>query len=360
MQKRYKVMVVDDSAFMRKIISDLISEDGEFEVVATAKNGREAVEKCMSVQPDAITLDLEMPEMDGLEALKRIMTVRPTPVIMLSGETGKGMAATIMALEAGAIDFIRKTSGTISLDMHKEKELLLEKLKIAVHTSVDRAVSSGASVPRSFSRPIVKPVEVMKASGEFKHLVAIGTSTGGPRALQTVLSSLPRDFPAPILIVQHMPPQFTKSLAQRLDQVSSIQVVEASDGEKIQAGTAYIAPGGYHMVLVYDRDRDYRIQLNSHEPISGHRPSVDILFQSLVPFQELNRHIVLMTGMGSDGAKGMKALQEAGALTLIAESEKTAVVYGMPRAAFELGCVTHLLDQENIGVELIRAVHNEE
>ncbi|WP_058303949.1 CheB methylesterase domain-containing protein [Gorillibacterium timonense] len=182
----------------------------------------------------------------------------------------------------------------------------------------------------------------------FQHLIAIGTSTGGPRALHAVLTALPADLPAPVLVVQHMPPKFTKSLAERLNASSAITVVEGADGMIVEKGTAYIAPGGYHMMMVRDEAGVYRIKLTLDDPVSGHRPSVNVLFQSLLPFQELKKYVVLMTGMGSDGAKGMQALALAGSVATIAESEETCVVYGMPRAAVQLECVTHILPLHEI------------
>lgn len=359
---KHKVLVVDDSVFMRKIISDLIKEDERFEVIDTAKNGLEAVDKTKRLKPDVVTLDIEMPEMNGLDALRRIMADTPVPVVMLSSLTEEGAKETIAALEIGAVDFVRKPSGSISLDLFKVKALLLDKLSIAIQTRVSK-ISAPPVVPRPIVQPPKplfldnKPKELSEKTygGRIERLVAIGTSTGGPRALQQVVSALPGHFPAPVLIVQHMPPNFTKSLAMRLDSTSQIKVTEACDGDRLQNGVAYIAPGGWHMILKKD-DMGYKIRLTKDEPRSGHRPSVDMLFDSLLPYRELKRHVVLMTGMGSDGAKGMQALRRAGALSTIAESNETCVVYGMPRAAVELGCVTHQLPLYQIAAKLTELV----
>lgn len=350
MGRKFRVMVVDDSAFMRKLITDLISEDPEFQVVYTANNGREVLEKIAEIRPDIITMDIEMPEMNGLDALKAIMEFHPVPVIMLSSYADEAARETIMALELGAVDFVRKPSGSISLDLYSVKNALIEKLKIAVATRVK---------PISFDHSGVQEAHAAKIqrshTEQIRQIVAIGTSTGGPRALQQVLSRIPAYLPAPILIVQHMPPNFTKSLAQRLDSSCEVHVVEAEDGETIKAGTVYIAPGGSHMKLV-KRSGELRIQLMKDEARNGHRPSVDVLFESLIPLNGLKKHIILMTGMGSDGAKGMKALKDAGAVTTIAESEETAVVYGMPRSAVELGCVTDLLALQQIPKKIVESV----
>jgi two-component system chemotaxis response regulator CheB len=342
----YQVLVVDDSIFMRKLITDLITENPLYSVIATAKNGREAVEKTKLHKPDVVTMDVEMPEMDGLQALKIIMKEVPTPVIMLSNLTKEGANETIQALEWGAVDFVKKPSGSISLDMHKVKQLLFEKLYIAVNSKVR---NSGLHSIIDRKAPHTKKLTHVG----FNQIVALGTSTGGPRALQQVISNIPEAFPAPIVIVQHMPPNFTKSLAQRLDAISNIRVIEAEDGMPLEASTAYIAPGGFHMTIYKDRDKSYCLRTSKDDLRSGHRPSVDMMFESLLPFTELNKYVVLMTGMGNDGAKGMQALKRAGAISTIAESEETCIVYGMPRAAVELLCVDHILPLQKIAEQLI-------
>jgi len=439
MMAPYRVLVVDDSAFMRKIVSDLILQDSQFIIVATAKNGKEAVEAVKVYKPDAVTLDLEMPEMNGLEALQEIMRTHPTPVIMLSGISEDHTRETIKALQYGAFDFIHKPSSAISNDIRQVGAQLLEKLNIAVLTQRHRLKSSiikrqepelpipppkkpdrtPSLDPAKQNKPKQRPspaeqqekagtpnilhkttnekasrlnvsnkleaaasaksanaakdyeVTALHAgkatlgekatqrkqpiSNTFSHLVAIGTSTGGPRALHEVISSLPGDLPAPVLVVQHMPPKFTKSLAQRLDSFSELQVVEAAHGEKLKAGVVYIAPGGYHMELSKDAD-GYAIALTQQPPRNGHRPSVDILFESLTPFPELRRHAVIMTGMGSDGTKGLKLLMESGGESAIAEAEETCIVYGMPRAAIESGCVKHIVPLPGIAAHIVNAV----
>ncbi|MCZ8520035.1 MULTISPECIES: protein-glutamate methylesterase/protein-glutamine glutaminase [Paenibacillus] len=377
----FDILVVDDSVFMRKIITDLISEDPAFRVVGVAKNGKEGVEMVKKLKPHAVTLDIEMPEMNGLEALKLIMKDHPVPVIMLSSLTQEGASETIRALEWGAFDFVGKPSGSISLDLHKVKKLLLEKLHTAVKAKVRRVTSVSWSAPAAPAVPAPKPAAKPSAASapplprtdtpsvkppersrsdaglqSFDHLVAIGTSTGGPRALHQVLSDMPDQYPAPVLIVQHMPPNFTKSLAQRLDSISKLKVVEAENGMILERGTAYVAPGGFHMTVARNGSQSYKIHLSKDEPRGGHRPSVDTMFESLLPLKELKRHITIMTGMGADGAKGMQALKQAGAVTTIAESEETCVVYGMPRAAVELGCVMHVVPQQQIAGMLIQSV----
>jgi two-component system chemotaxis response regulator CheB len=281
---------------------------------------------------------------------------------MLSSVTQEGASETIRALELGAFDFICKPSGSVSMDLYKVKQLLHDSLQFAVKSGV-KPPGPNDSIPQPAAKPqiaIDKTLSIPAASQEgttkFKHLVAIGTSTGGPRALHQVITQIPAGFPAPILIVQHMPPNFTKSLAQRLNDVSRIKVVEAQEGDTLHTATAYIAPGGYHMTVHLDTAMDYRIQLSKGELRSGHRPSVDVMFESLLDLKDLQKHIALMTGMGSDGAKAMLALRESGVPTTIAEAEESCVVYGMPRAAVELDAAMHVLVQQDIAPMLVKAV----
>lgn len=427
----YRVLVVDDSAFMRKIISDLILQDEQFVIAATAVNGLDAVAATAEHKPDVITMDLEMPKMNGLEALQLIMKETPTPIIMLSGISEDNTRDTIKALQYGAFDFIRKPTSATSGDIVQVGEQLVEKLRVAMHARrgskaaltdrkppevnvsevsrtkgipprkslkeaatelIPKARDAGPAKPADQSikpaklvkpnmldkkteskplesaarqkKPELKPVKakppaaghkIEASSASFKHLVAIGTSTGGPRALHEVICSLPGDFPAPVLIVQHMPPGFTKSLAQRLDSFSALHVVEAEQGMRVCAGYAYIAPGGYHMELTKDKS-GYAIQLSEAPQRNGHRPSVDVMFESLLPFKELEKHAVIMTGMGSDGAKGMKSLAEQGAVSTIAEAEETCIVYGMPRSAVECGAAQFVLPLQGIAPKLVSAV----
>jgi len=422
----YRVLVVDDSAFMRKIITDLIEHDPQFVVVGTAKNGIEAVTSVDTTNPDVITLDLEMPQMNGIDALQHILKKHRLPIIMLSGISEANTRDTIKALQYGAFDFIRKPSmvGTNAQDIRSVGEILLEKLKIAVLTrrkgsnlkqstpfakqtknNIDYLAESASNLPKNDriiskktvpqvtssmnkeldskiknqdtvvppkkqldvtalkkvqKREIVVPAQQVKVSkkansNSITSIVAIGTSTGGPKALHEVISHLPGSLAAPVVIVQHMPPRFTKSLAQRLDHFSELEVCEAEHGMKLQNGKAYVAPGGYHMKVERQQEQ-YVLSLSNEPPRNGHRPSVDVLFDSLLEFQELERHIVLMTGMGSDGAQGMKKLADQGVASTIAEAEESCVVYGMPRSAVELGAASKVLPLSHIAPELMKLV----
>ncbi|NDI33370.1 protein-glutamate methylesterase/protein-glutamine glutaminase [Chengkuizengella sediminis] len=346
---QYRVIVVDDSAFMRNLITNIISEENDFEIIYFAKNGKEAVDKVIELKPDIVTMDIEMPIMNGLQALQLIMEKQPTPVLMLSNFTDFGTAETIKALQYGAVDFIKKPSIATSFNLHTNDFPFIEKLKSAVKSNVKKQLPI-------FNQKSEKGIRVKsKGSDEFSHLVAIGTSTGGPRALQQILSALPGTFSAPLLIVQHMPPKFTKSLAERLNMLSSMKVVEAEHGQAIETSTAYLAPGDWHMSVEKDFGK-YKINLSKDKHRAGHRPSVDYLFESLAPFKELEKHIVIMTGMGSDGAQGMKQLIQSGVSSTIAESEESSIIFGMPRAAIELNEVRYILTLDKIASKLIDLV----
>ena len=300
--QKKKLLIVDDSAFMRKLISDFFEGHAQISVVGIARNGKDAINKIKRLKPDVVTLDVEMPEMNGLESLKIIMKEHPLPVIMLSSTTKRGTENTFKAMEYGAIDFVAKPSGTISLDLHKIREELIEKVLAAstismstLKKSAPKTLPEKTQIVASANTPFSKVGTWNKHKKKF---IVIGTSTGGPRALQKVLTALPADIRAPILIVQHMPPGFTKSLAERLNLLSNIDVKEAEHGEIVRNGTAYIAPGGFHME-VKRIGESYSIVLNQEEPHrSGHRPSVDVLFESVAKLSTIEKIAVIMTGMG--------------------------------------------------------------
>ncbi|GED70220.1 chemotaxis response regulator protein-glutamate methylesterase [Brevibacillus reuszeri] len=364
---KIRVLVTDDSAFMRKVISDILSSDSEIEVIDRAKNGLECIEKCKELAPDVLTLDIEMPIMNGLDALEKLMHEYPIPVVMLSSLTREGAEATIQALELGAFDFVTKPSGPISLDIHKVGDRLIERVKAAATSRARfRKVEAKAIKPASLSpapvQPITRPVVtsapfITRLTGTSKpRLVVLGTSTGGPKALQTVLTQLPEKFPAPIAIVQHMPAGFTKSLAQRLDSLCQIRVTEVTDGEVLQPSTAYIAPGGYHFE-VHQVNGRLQAHLHQQEPRGGHRPSVDILFESVSRLTNVDKWAIIMTGMGNDGTKGLKLMKEIGPVASIVEDESSCVVYGMPRAAIQAGLADHIAPLDKIPEVLCKLLH---
>lgn len=332
------VLIIEDSAFMRKMITDILSSDERIHVLGTARNGEEGLKKVKSFSPDVVTLDVEMPVLDGLETLKVIMNENPLPVIMLSSLTPKGANKTIQAMSIGAVDFVTKPSGAISLDIEKSRDEIISKVVTASKINFVNKM-------HSFRKPLKKIPEQLHKNT----LVVIGTSTGGPRALQQVLTSIPIDFPSPILIVQHMPANFTKSLADRLNMLSKIEVREATHGEIIEKGVAYIAPGDYHMI-VRKSGMALTIELNQNPLVNGHRPSVDVLFNSVAKLKRYNKLAVILTGMGRDGAMGLKKIKEANDQSIIlAESEESSVVYGMPAAAVETGCVNQVVHLHKIG-----------
>ncbi|WP_397469475.1 chemotaxis response regulator protein-glutamate methylesterase [Psychrobacillus sp.] len=349
---------------MRKLISDFFNDSSKIEVVGTARNGKDAIEKIKTLQPDVVTMDVEMPEMNGIEALKRIMEQSPVAVVMLSSVTQRGTESTLLAMEYGAVDFVAKPSGTISLDLHKIKEELVEKIESAANVSIAKLKKPTEN--RTIKQPIV-PIEkkvvdtiiprtnkVQNWNKATKKMVLIGTSTGGPRALQEVITKLPKDLKAPVLIVQHMPAGFTKSLADRLNQLSEIEVKEAENGDILRDGHAYIAPGGYHLRIA-KVGSTYSIVLDNKEPPrAGHRPAVDVLFEDNSKYNDFDKIAVIMTGMGSDGAKGLKELKQHGNVVAIAESANTCIVYGMPKAAVETNLVDNVADVENIARTIIQ------
>lgn len=351
--EKIRVLVIDDSAFMRVLIADMLNSDVNIEVVASARNGREGLEKVIALKPDIITLDIEMPVMNGLETLAELMKMKPVPkVIMLSSFTYEGAEATIKALESGALDFVAKPRASIvGFDVESIREELTNKIK-----SISK--SKGLYYPQleSQKRLLMAKKKISSGSihgGYFKHIVAIGTSTGGPKALQEVLTKLPEDIPAAVLVVQHMPPGFTKSLSARLDSLSQINVKEAEEGDVLMPGWAYVAPGDYHMLINKYGNDEYRISVNMESPVTGHRPSVNVMMKSVAESGHKNIIAVMMTGMGSDGSEGILKIKEAGGIT-IAQDESTSVVYGMPKSAINIGAIDTIAPLQNIAAEIIK------
>jgi len=321
-----RVLVVDDSAFMRKVIKDILDSDPGIQVIDTARNGKVGIEQAIKLRPDVITMDVEMTKMDGLAALSKIMKDDPTPVIMLSTLTTHGADITVKALEAGAVDCISKPSGSVSLDIEKISSEIISKVKIAAKAHVKKLKVSG--------RKILPPIRKLTIN----KVIAIGSSTGGPQTLLEILVRLPENIP-PILIVQHMPPGFTKSLANRLNTYCSFNVKEAEERDTINRGLALVAPGGYHMTVRQSNpDNKKIIHLTDNPSVNAVKPSVDVMMESVVKIYGKNTCGVLLTGMGSDGANGMCSIKKAGGKT-IAQDEASCVIFGMPKVAIEKGCV---------------------
>lgn len=350
MTDKIQVLVVDDSAFMRKVISDILNSDEDIEVIGTAKNGADAIGKIRSQNPSVLTLDVEMPVMDGLSCLKEIMrSGNPPAVVMLSGLTKEGADSTIRALEYGAIDFITKPTNIFNISGEEKKQELIEKVKIAKKsTKVKKNVA--------ISDIQIKPKRDIVKSSSIKNIVAIGTSTGGPKALQDVIPLIPGDVPAAFLVVQHMPPGFTKSLSERLNSMSEVTVKEAEDGDIIQPGFVYIAPGDYHMLVERLVNGNVKIKLSHEPPVGGHRPAVNTMMESLSNTGLTNIIGVIMTGMGGDGSAGIKKLKSINKAFIIAQDEKSCIVYGMPKVAVQTGAVDAVVPLKDITKEIMKII----
>lgn len=349
--RQVRVLVVDDSAFMRKVLTELLQSDPGITVVGTARDGADGVAKSLRLTPNVITLDIEMPKLDGYGALREIMAQRPTPVVMVSSLTQEGAAATIRALALGAVDFVAKPSGAISLNMHVTRDELVAKVKAAATATprYRRVLGDLPAIKRGSRAVTARPAEPIGTLP--RQLVVIGSSTGGPGALHQVVPRLPGDLNAAVLIVQHMPPGFTRSLAQRLDEISAIPVKEAAEGDRVQTGRVLIAPGGFHMTV----DPGGSIRLNQEPTLHGVRPAVDKTFESVIPIWTHSMIGVILTGMGYDGAKGMVAIKKNGGRT-IAEDASTCVVYGMPKVVVEMGAADMVLPVHEIADAIARLV----
>jgi two-component system chemotaxis response regulator CheB len=341
-EEKIRVLIVDDSALMRRILQNVLSQDPDIEVVGIARDGIEALKRAQDLKPDVITLDIEMPLMDGLSCLENLLKQGSYGIIMISSITKERANATIRALELGAFDFVTKSDNIFdmsSIDKHKE---IIQKVKLAYRSWKKTKIFNEVGIKEQ-----LETVEVPAISSDLKYIVALGISTGGPRALSEILPEFPSNLPAAIAIVQHMPPGFTASLAGRLNETCRLNVKEAEDMEILRAGNVYIAPGDYHLTFVRDDDK-IRIKLTKTPPIGGLRPSVDIMMASLAETKFNNIIGVIMTGMGSDGAKGLKTLKEKNNAFVIAQDESSSIVFGMPRVAIEKGLVDKTVPLHNI------------
>jgi two-component system chemotaxis response regulator CheB len=361
--EKIKVLVVDDSALMRKIISDMISEDEAIKVLGTARNGKDLLEKLSlnftkNNMPDVITLDVEMPKMDGITALGELKKNDINiPVIVLSSVSKEGKKRTMECLDMGAFDFLPKPSGTISLDINKVKAELVEKIKEAYFANTVKTNKTQENIQLSIQKN--EKASTLKAASSNVdrkirkdiNAVVIGASTGGPKALYSVITQFPQNMGVPVFVVQHMPAGFTKAFADRLDSNSKIKVLEAEDGMNVEKDTVYVAPGGFHMEVW----RDKRIHLNKEPAIWGVRPAVDKLFISASKVYGENIISVILTGMGRDGAQGTVEIKENGGITL-SEDESTCTIYGMPKAAYATGKVDLVLPIDKIANEIVKII----
>ncbi|WP_022940730.1 protein-glutamate methylesterase/protein-glutamine glutaminase [Psychromonas hadalis] len=389
-----KVLVVDDSSFFRRRVSEIINKSPALEVIGTANNGQEAIDMVAKVKPDVVTMDIEMPIMDGITAVKKIMATNPVPILMFSSLTHQGASATLDALEAGAADFLPKKFEDIARDKEEAIKLLQQRIeaiasrrvaRVIVKPTVNKGVIAKKTKPAltalqklnennlapkvrvTSTAPIRTPVKQataplvsnkrFKASGKTYDVLAIGTSTGGPVALQTVLSALPRNFKLPILLIQHMPGTFTKAFADRLNGICQINVKEASDGDILKPGCAYLAPGGKQMLLD-GRAGHGRIRIHEGSEKLNYKPSVDITFASLSKLYGKKVLAVVLTGMGADGREGARMLKEKGA-EIWAQDEASCVVYGMPQAVVKAGIATESLPIDQVSKRILVELKHE-
>ncbi len=348
--KIIKVLVVDDSALMRRVISDIIAEHDSLELVATARDGLDALKKIESKRPDVVTMDIDMPRLDGLQTLSMIMAKHPLPVIVLSSHTVSGSESTLKALEAGAVDFLPKPSMRSLQESFAElRDILPSKIIAAASAQVDLITETKQSI--QIEPPARPPVTAAPADEKARVVIAVGASTGGPKALETFFSNLPADLPAALLLSQHMPPGFTYSFSQRLDLMSQLKVKEAEEGDRLLRGHAFIAPGNYHMIV-----KDGAIKLDSGPKVNYVRPSIDVMFHSL---RNINQKVlvVIMTGMGRDGADGAQVLKKSkGDTIIIAQDPATALISSMPEALIRSVPCDAIVPLEKLASEVSRFV----
>jgi len=338
MSEKIRVLIIDDSALVRSLLTEIIGRQPDMEVVGAAPDPLVARGMIRAINPDVLTLDVEMPKMDGLDFLEKLMRLRPTPVVMVSTLTERGAETTLRALELGAIDFVAKPKIGVAAGMQQLSTEICDKIRIAARAKMHRKLVTATATPTTTSassaHPIVKPSVGTFSRMSTEKIIAIGASTGGTEAIREVLTRLSSDSPA-VVITQHMPPGFTKSFAARLNGLCKISVTEAVDGERALPGHAYIAPGDKHLKLKKS-GANYVLDVQSGPPVNRHCPSVDVLFESVAESAGPNALGVILTGMGKDGAVGMLAMKNAGAYT-IAQDEASCVVFGMPKEAIALG-----------------------
>jgi two-component system, chemotaxis family, protein-glutamate methylesterase/glutaminase len=352
--KKFRVLVVDDSAFMRKVLESIFSADDQLQVIGHAKDGREAITLAESLKPDVITMDLNMPHMDGLQATAQIMTTNPRPIVVVSSESKEGASSTLKALELGAIDFVTKPSSGIDLDMQSVKDELLRKVRVAAKVRVVRTASRiAASIqapPSAKPSPVAQPVArpsatpaVLPADMRFP-VVVLAASTGGPATVMRLAPGFTKDFPAAVILVQHMPAAFTTQYALQLAEFTGIRVKEAEANESVVPGTFYICPGGQHLRV----SPTGRMQLDAVTGrIEGYLPNIDVAMESVAAFAGALSIGVVLTGMGSDGARGARLIKNAGGF-ILAQDEATSVIFGMPAEAIKSGAVDQVLSIDDI------------
>ena len=346
-EKKIRVLIVDDSALIRGVMTEILNEDPQIEVVGAAPDPYVARDKLKTLKPDVLTLDVEMPKMDGLTFLQKLMAARPMPVVMVSSLTEQGAATTMQALESGAVDFVTKPSVDIQHGLAELAEQITSKVKIAAQSTVKKRSQLDSAESAERIKTLAAQSAMIKTTDT---LIAIGSSTGGTEALRELLEVLPPNTP-PILMTQHMPEHFTKTFANRLNELCQIHVKEAEEGDSVIPGQALLAPGSYHMEVRRSRAK-YYVSLNQAPPVNRHRPAVDPMFQSVARYAGANSVGVILTGMGNDGAAGMLEMKKAGAFNL-AQDEKSCVVFGMPKEAIKTGGVDKILPLSDIPAAIL-------
>ena len=339
---KVKVLIVDDSAFIRVLLTEILESDNSIEVVATAVDPIDARQKIKKYSPDVITLDVEMPKMDGITFLKNLMRLRPMPVVMVSTLTQAGADVTMEALRIGAFDFVSKPTVDVKSQLSDSAEELIEKVLAA-------AICNVSALERPQSKPVTASQQLSSGTSKYE-IIAIGASTGGTEAIRDIVTHLPNNMP-PIVMSQHIPPAFSSSYARRLNKESSCRVVEVVSSTKLESGCAYLAPGSHHLIVEY-KAGEYWASLNDGERVNRHKPSVDVLFDSILKIHPEKCLAIILTGMGKDGAEGLNRLKEAGAET-IAQDQDSSVVWGMPGAAVALGAATHVLPLSGIAEHIV-------
>jgi two-component system chemotaxis response regulator CheB len=348
-RKRIRVLIIDDSALVRTMLTKILAADPTLEVVGTAPDAFVAREKIKLLNPDVLTLDVEMPRMDGLQFLRNLMRLRPMPVVMCSSLTQRGADVTLAALELGAIDFVAKPKVDVAHALEAYAEELIKKVHVASVARV-RTLTSRPSRPTSGSTTATHRSSTALKFRTTDQIIAIGASTGGTEAIRAILAAMPPNAPG-MVITQHIPRAFSGQFAARMDSISQMSVQQAEDGDLIQPGHAFIAPGDMHLIVVRDGAR-YRCRLSDQSPVNHHRPSVDVMFHSIAEFVGANAVGVILTGMGADGSRGLKEMHDRGAYTL-AQDEKSSVVWGMPGASVAIGAVDRVLHIDEIANVLL-------
>ncbi|WP_139063947.1 protein-glutamate methylesterase/protein-glutamine glutaminase [Thiorhodospira sibirica] len=353
MRTPIRVLIVDDSALIRRLLTEILSKAADIEVVGTATDPYVARDRIKQLNPDVLTLDVEMPRMDGLTFLRNLMRLRPMPVVMVSSLTEQGAEVTMQALELGAIDFVTKPKVDVAHSINDYADELIEKIRTAARASVRALTAPHSPAPRYSADAVLPKATASKHWRTTDRIFAIGASTGGTEAIKEVLLGLPPDAPGTV-IAQHIPAGFSAAFADRMNRQTNLTVKEAEDGDVVRPGHVFIAPGGRHLLLARDGAR-YICRLNDGEPVNRHRPSVDVLFRSVAQAAGINACAAILTGMGNDGAQGLKELHDLGVYT-VAQDEASSVVWGMPGEAVKLGAVNEVLPLQRVATALLKAV----